>query len=492
MSETNNTKQVAWIAIGSLFSFGFSIVSSMILSRYFDKADYGTYKQVIYVYNTLLTVFTLGLPKAFSYFLPRVDIAQAKSVIKKITNLFFILGGSFSLLLYVSSSLIANILNNSELSVALKIFALVPFLMLPTMGLEGILATFKKTMFMAIYTIISRIFMLLCVAVPVLLFDATYKEALVGFVIASFISFVLALYFKFYPVRNEQNVASTLTYKEIFKFSLPLLFASGWGTIIASSDQFFISRYFGNEVFAEFSNGFIELPFVGMIIGACATVLSPVFSKLSYDTTNPKEDIYPIWISVFKKTAMLIYPLVLYCLFFADVVMVVLYGGQYENSSIYFRIKLFANFFTLIAYGPLIINIGKVKFYANVHMYSALVLVVLELVVVKLLPSAELVAGVSVLCHLGRIYCMMKLIANYLNLNFIQLFPTKLILKIIIPSILILTIDKLVVDNYLIYNYWGKFIISFSAYFILYIVYSLIAKLDYLNLIRPIIKKEIK
>ena len=101
MPQTNNTKQAAWVAVGSLCSFGFSIVSSMILSRYFNKTDYGTYKQVMYVYNTLLTVFTLGLPKAFSYFLPRVELTQSKSLIRKITNLFFLLGGVFSLLLFV-------------------------------------------------------------------------------------------------------------------------------------------------------------------------------------------------------------------------------------------------------------------------------------------------------------------------------------------------------------------------------------------------------
>ena len=91
--STNNTKQAFWVALGSLFSFGFSIVSSMILSRYFDKGYYGTYKQVMYVYNTLLTVFTLGLPKAFSYYLPRVDISQANNLIKKITNIFFNING---------------------------------------------------------------------------------------------------------------------------------------------------------------------------------------------------------------------------------------------------------------------------------------------------------------------------------------------------------------------------------------------------------------
>ena len=78
----------------------------MILSRYFDKADYGTYKQVMYVYNTLLTVFTLGLPKAYSYFLPRVNPQEAKDLINKITRLFFLLGGVFSILLFLGASLI--------------------------------------------------------------------------------------------------------------------------------------------------------------------------------------------------------------------------------------------------------------------------------------------------------------------------------------------------------------------------------------------------
>ena len=149
MNKTNNTKQATWVALGSLFSFGFGIVSSMILSRYFDKGDYGTYKQVLFVYNTLLVVFTLGLPRAYSYFLPRVANEEAKSLIQKINTLFFLLGGVFSFLLFVGSSIIADLMNNENLEFALRIFSLVPLFMLPTMGLEAILATYKKTQFLA-------------------------------------------------------------------------------------------------------------------------------------------------------------------------------------------------------------------------------------------------------------------------------------------------------------------------------------------------------
>ena len=478
------------MAIGSLCSFGFSIVSSMILSRYFNKADYGTYKQVIYVYNTLLTIFTLGLPKAFSYFLPRVELGQSKSLIRKISILFFLLGGVFSLLLFVFAPQIAIFLKNPDLTKALRVFAIVPFLMLPTMGLDGILATFKQTKFLAFYNILTNVFKLLCVALPVMIWDLGYIEALWGFVAASFVSFVLALYLKYYPVRKQANEKCLVSYKEIFKFSIPLLTASIWGIIISSADQFFISRYFGKEIFADFSNGSMELPFVGMIVGACATVLSPVFSRMSHEKVDPKKEIYPLWMSVFEKTAKLIYPLVIYCLVFADVVMVVLYGQKYEISSNYFRIKLITNFFTLIAYGPLIISIGKVKYYSNVHMFTALIVVGLELLSVITIHSPYAISWISMLCQVGKIFALLFIVARFFDVKFYQLFPLRLFCQIIIPSILLLMLERYVLMNLLQLNEWLVLLFSFTLYVVLFFCYSLLVKMDYLELIKPIFSKE--
>ncbi len=477
------------MAIGSLCSFGFSIVSSMILSRYFNKADYGTYKQVMYVYNTLLTIFTLGLPKAFSYFLPRVELTQSKSLIRKITNLFFLLGGVFSLLLFVFAPQIAAFLKNPNLVKALRVFAIVPFFLLPTMGLDGILATFKQTKFIALYNILTNIFKLVCVALPVMIWDLGYVEALWGFVVASFVTFVLALYLKNYPVRKQANEKCSITYKDIFKFSIPLLTASIWGIIISSSDQFFISRYFGNEIFADFSNGSMELPFVGMITGACATVLSPIFSRMSHQKVDPKKEIYPLWMSVFEKTAKLIYPLVIYCMVFADVVMVVLFGQKYVTSDNYFRIKLITNFFTLIAYGPLIINIGKVKYYSRVHMITAILIVVLEFISVKTVNSPYAISWISMLCHVGKIFAMLFLVTRFFGVKLYQLFPLKLIGQILIPSALLLLLERWIFMDLCQWNNLIVLIVSVTIYSVLFYGYSVLMKMDYLGLIRPLIKK---
>lgn len=443
----------------------------------------------MYVYNTLLTVFTLGLPRAYSYFLPRVSNSEAKSVIRKINSLFFILGGFFSLLLFFGAEYIASFLNNSELGRALRIFSPVPFLMLPTMGLEAIMATYQKTHLLALYNIITRCVMLICVTYPIVFCNGGYIEAIYGFTTAAFISFVIALYLKFLPVKHYATEPTTISYRSIFEFSLPLLYASLWGMIIKSSDQFFISRYYGNEVFAEFSNGAMELPFIGMIIGTCSTILSPIFSKLSHQQVDLKSELYPIWMNVFKKCTMLIYPILLFCCFFSDVLMGLLYGAKYESSYIYFCIISLTNFFTIIVFAPFLINTGKVKLYANIHMLVAISIVLLEYISVKLHLSSYSIVAISTMCNIVKIFIMLHIISKMFGTRIIELFPIGTIVKIVIPSVAILLISRYILAqfelNYLLTILFGG-VVYLSAFF----VCSKVTKLDYISIIAPLFKKK--
>lgn len=488
--STNNTKQAAWVAVGSLCSFGFSIASSMILSRYFNKADYGTYKQVMYVYNTLLTVFTLGLPKAFSYFLPRVELAQSKSLINKITRLFFLLGAIFSLLLFVFAPQIAAFLKNPDLVKALRIFAIVPFLMLPTMGLEGILATFKQTKFIALYNILTNIFKLLCVALPVVIWNLGYVEALWGFVGASFITFLLAIYLKYLPVKNQPNEKTDISYKEIFKFSLPLLTASIWGILINSTDQFFLSRYFGTEVFAEFSNGAIELPFVGMIVGACSTVLTPLFTRQIYEKSDFKKTIYPVWQSSFAKSAMLIYPLVLFCIYDAVSIMTVMYGSQYAASGAYFQVRLTVNFVKIISYYSILMAIGATRFYSRAFAVFFFVMAGLEYVGVKVFPNPIVLTIIHSALTITNCLVFIAYIARYFKISFFKLFPMKELGKVIGMSLLSLVVVWLSKYIYHTDLKLVQLIIDFCIFCIVYYLLSLLLKLDYVKIIKPLFNKK--
>lgn len=482
-NENNHTKQAAWVALGSLFSFGFGIVSSVILSRFLIKQDYGTYKQVIFVYTTLLAVFTLGLPRAYSFFIPRVRPEEVNNLIDKINYLLFGLGAIFSTLLFIFSKEIALFLSNPDLEFALKIFSPVPCLMLPTMGLEGVLASFKMNRYMAFYTILTRLIMLLCVIIPVLLFSAGYVGALIGFLISSIFSFAIALVLKNLPTKGLKHKPTDVSYKEIMQFSFPLLIASLSGIISTSADQVFISRYFGTSEFAVFSNGWMDLPFVGMITGACAAVLSPLFSKLSHNTSgNGLSEIVPTWDNVIKKSVLLIYPILFYCVVFPDALMIFFYGSQYTASSSFFLLKCLTYFFAVIMFGPLLINTGHVNFYRNTLFFTTIGQIVSQYIAVSLISTPISIAVLSVIWTILRAIIMLAFISHLFHTPIKKLFPIYVTVKISFFSLLILTTLRLFTIN-IFNNQFITILVSGCIFFTIYFFYAKHSKIGYEDII---------
>lgn len=442
MAETNNSKQAMWVAIGQFCSFAIGFISPVILSRYFTKGDYGTYKQVMYVYDTLLTVFTLGLPRAYSYFIPRVSKSQSKDVVKKITRFFILLGFIFSCVLFWGATFIADILRNPDLEDALRWFSPTPLLLLPVMGLDSILASYKKTQFLALYNIVTRFFILLCIITPVLFFNGTYREAIIGFDIASLLTFLLAIYLRDLPTKGIKIEDCLITYKEILSFTLPLVLASFWIMIFQSVNQFFISRYYGNEVFADYSNGFIAFPVIPMIINAVATVLMPRFSGMAKN--NKSSGIGIIWMQALSKSIKFIYPIAIFSIVFSEQMMTCLYGDNYAASGGFFAIKNIEALFGVIPFYPLLLAFGKAKEYSYIHLIIAILVVPLEYAIVYFGGSAYLIAIAYLVCSIAKICLQFSVVQKCTNLSFIELIPIKEVLKISMVALLASYIVKMV------------------------------------------------
>lgn len=482
----SNTYQAMWVGLGSIASFAFSIISAAILSRYLSKSEYGTYKQVMYVYNTLLVVFTLGLPKAYAYFLPRFDVKYGNSIVNKINIIFLLIGLIFTLLLYFGAPTVAAVLQNPKLVSSMRLFAITPAFILPTMGIEGIMSTYKKNYINAIYTLITRILMLLLVVLPVVLYRADSNTAIVGFSISSIMTCIIGLIVKKIPYLGVESVRAKLSYIEIFRFSIPLMLASLGGIAIKSADQFFVSRYFGSEVFADFANGSTDLPFVGMILSAAATVLLPEFSRSLASGKDSYKDVIDLWRRTAVKSALILYPLIVFCMFFSSDIMVFLYGNLYSTSAAYFFIILIVDLFTIAPYYPIIIALGATKYYANVHLCLALIIWVIEFVAVLLFRSALAIAITSALIHIIKVIVMTKFIANKLNVRIVDIFPICELLTIISSNVLCGIIVFMLFTRIIrIENMFISLMFSFVAYAMMLLMTERIFKLDYLSVAKP-------
>lgn len=490
--DTSNTSQALWIGVGSLFSFLFSVVSVAVLSRFFTKSDYGTYRQVMYVYNTLLSVFTLGLPLAYSYFLPRVSLPEGKALVNKLNICFVVLGFVFSIILYLGADWFSVILKNPSLSEVIKIFSPAPLFILPTMGLQGVFATYKQTLLNAIYMILTRVLLLLCVTLPVIFIGASVKIAIWGFVLGSLLSCIIAFIFNDIPFRKVRKEKCHVTYKEIFTYSIPLMVAGVLGVVISSADQFYISRYFGQEIFADFANGSLELPFVGMVLSAGSTVLLPIFSKLISEKAQ-KEQIMDLWNRTAVKAAYILYPMITFCIFFATPIMTFLYGPTYSTSAVYFKIKLLAYFFTVVQFYPIILALGKTKEYSLVHVIVLILVWGLEFLAVKYLQSAVSITVISVICKIIKTLLMMKIVADSINIKIISLLPINKLfytaLSCVIAGILSLFVIKtmLLGANTIVILIIGFVIFALTAYFA-----GILMQVDYLSVVRPLTEKYLR
>jgi O-antigen/teichoic acid export membrane protein len=487
--KKSNTVQALWVGLGSLSSFGLAIVSAAILSRYFEKDEYGTYRQIIYVYSSLLVIFTAGLPRVFGYFLPRYSLEEGRAIVWKISKLLLIAGFFFSISLFFGSNLISKLLNNPELSYGLKVFSPIPFFLLPTLGLGGVFASYKITIYTAIYNTLSRLIMLLFIVAPVIFFGGNYITAIYGWLIASIITFFVAFFFKSIPFKKVAKRNTELTNKEIFNYSLPLVVASLWGVAIKASDQFYISRYFGAEIFAEFSNGFIVIPFVSIITASASAVLMPVFSKIFHENIG-KEELVKVWKSVLLKSTYAIYPIVIFCLFNADKIITIIYSDVYVNSIVYFQICMFLNFFNIIIFAPLIFAMGETRFYAYTHAFIAVLAWGGGLIIVSYFKSPVLIAVFSVGLSIIKVIIFFIFISRKLKLKLLELFDYKKTIKIIIHTLfIIITIEVVLRQFALDMNPIVNLLLQLLLYYILILSTGRYFGLNYLNLFKPLIDK---
>ena len=485
----SNTRQALWVGVSSLSAFLVGILSSAIFSRYFEKQDYGTYKQVVFIYTIFLSLFSAGLPKIYSFFLPKLSLEQGKQVLNKLTNLFLLMGLFFAIFLYGTSGIMATVLKNPDLEHALKLFSVVPLLMMPTLGVEGVYTAFRKTHILAIYTTLTRMGMLITIVLPVILLKGTYETAIYGWIASSLFTLLVALYFKYKPFKNVGFERGTVTYRRILRYSLPLMLATLAGVAMRFADQFFISRYYGTEVFANYSNGFIPLPFVPMITGAIHAVFVPLFSRYS-EESGGEVLISNSWRSGVNKAVILIYPILIFFGLYAKEVIYIVFGPIYEESAIYFRLAMIRDLSSPFLFYSILLARGRTDIYAKIHIVFAILIWILGFIVCKIGDLAVHYVILSVfLAIMSRV---VGLIASSRNINIplIRMINISGTLKIIGTAIGNGLVSKLLVDWILDDQIFLSLIVGGSIYAGLTILSDKILHLGILKTAISVIKKE--
>jgi len=423
------------ISFGKIINRLSALFVIIYLSYHLPKGDYGSYRQVWLLFNTLVPILSLGIPISVNYFFPLLKEEERKSFIFQTYFSLLILGLFFALLFFLGASYFSILFNNHQIEGLMKYFCMIPFLALPTLFYQNLFVCLDNPILATKISLVSSVFYFISIVTPLELGysigDMIYCLTIFYLFQFFFISFLYYVIFKNYTFRLNRKLIV-----QQFKYAIPVGITSAIGIITINIDNLFISSYFDTKTFAEYTNGAMELPFIGIITGSIMAVLMPEFVK-RYNN-HKVEDVVRLWHSSITKVATLFFPLMCFLFIFSQELIVIFFSDLYKDgiSSDIFRIYLLQLPCRITIFGIVLLSINQTRFVLKSTFLCLLLNVLLNYILIQENYLGIIGPAVASVISLYFISCLQLIqIAIKFDLKFPQIFPWKKLMKLISISI---------------------------------------------------------
>jgi O-antigen/teichoic acid export membrane protein len=349
-------RQATLVVVGDGITFLASIVTLMCLARMIPPDVMGTYRQLTYLGAMVAGLLEMGLSATVYRFWNLFGPVQRASYGRTLVLLAVAIGLIGSATLFATAPLFAQWFQNPELRSTLRIFAVYPIATIPLLLVRPILLSQGYSLRATLFETGSALVNIFALLVP-LLCGLSFRKALLIWagVTTARLVFVPVMLAPFIAWRG--SLLSRAVLREIWSYVWPLQVSRVPSYMIQYLDKVVTSIYMPPHVFAVYSMGAREIPFVGMIGLSVSNVLIP---HLVQDASHKRfGQLSRRWASSCEKSALASYPIAAFCVYHAGAVMALLFSSTYERGSSVFRIFALLTFLRVIEFGSLAKALGQ-------------------------------------------------------------------------------------------------------------------------------------
>jgi len=359
------SRQAGLLTAAEFFRFFLKSLVGIALARLITPKELGTYRQLFLIYSTFSTLMLLGIPQSLLYFLPKAaDASAQKNIITRTMGLVSLLALLFALSILLFRHEVAYRFNNPQIGSLLLVFAIYPIFMFTTQLYNSVMLGLKQPKNTAVFTLFSIVCdFVLILGVALLWRNLTFIVWAVVF--SAFLQWLYAR-IKLGKINSVFDPAVYTGFREQLHYAVPLGLSSIIGMLSVQLDKFMISSFFTPEQFAVFSIGAMELPLVGILSNSVNSILLP-----NLDMSDQRQG-SQLYSAAVRKNSLIIFPLTVLFYLLAKPLMIFLYGLQYADAAIFFKIYLFTLPLRTATYGIIFQAMGKTKV---IMLNSVLVLV---------------------------------------------------------------------------------------------------------------------
>jgi len=351
----------------------------MFATRMLTKTDYATLRQTFIAYNFIAPLLMLGLPNALYYFLPRTE-ARKKTITIENMFLLAILSMVFSVFMLLGGyKYLALRFNNPELVQTLKWMIGYPLYIMPIAVISSVLVIKGKTITLSIYNSITSV-VLLIGTIAGLYITHSYTGPLLAQIFLPVLFFPVAMVLIFRNVPGKIGKIERSSMAEMLKYAAPLGLATMMGSLMLQLDKVIVSWMCAPEEFANYVNGAIEIPLIGVITGSISTVLLSDMSTLCYQ--NKGNEAIVLFRKATQYSASILLPVMAFLALTAKPFIITLFSEKYIESKVPFMIFLLIIPIRTVMYGSALMAIGKSKIILYRSFFDLFINLILSIILI--------------------------------------------------------------------------------------------------------------
>ena len=448
-------KGTVLLILGAIISKVLALIYRIIIARS-GVETYGLFSLGLTFYSLALSLsllgYTEGIVKFVSSYIGKADYGNVRNIIS--SSLLFVLSNSItaSIIIFIFSSLIAvKLFHNIELSPILKILSIaIPF------NAINIIENITKIILTVVFLAIGYEF-----GIPL-----AYSASII-------LTAVLAFYFlnkKFFNLFRSEYIARYYN-KELFMFSLPLMFYSFIAYLMTWTDTIMIG-FFKEAYSVGLYNGAIPIAQLLHVIPVSIyslflPVLSSLYAAKNYDVFKKTYIITTKWGIIFNLFIVVV------LFIFSNQILGFLFGTEYQQAGMALKVLALGYFVAYVAYNPeaILLVLNKTK----LILYNSIVALIINVILnILLIPQygitgAAIASSISFLVmfllHIGQVFIFTRI--NPLTIKY---------LSIIISMILSLFIFSLISNLFDFTRNIYIFIVGIFIFFSMYLLFLIITK----------------
>ena len=357
-SKNSGTKAFI-LSLSKIITLLLSTITSMILSRTLELDENGTYAELLTVSSIAVSVFSLGLPNALNYFLPRSKDEQEK---RRFINLYFVLISVLSLVLMGAMALanrpIAAYYHNDRIIAYSYFIIIVPWTKLIISSRSNLLIAEGMVLREIIYSVLNGLFLTL-IAVFTVFFQNFFDVYIALYVVVECV-FAALVYVEAF-LRTGKSISLRLNaewIKELLVYSIPLGLSTAVSTINLDLDKLIIGFMMDEASVAIYNNAGKELPF-SLISASFSAVFLPLI--ILYVKNNKKQEAVDRWKDIMEINYILLAFCVAASIAFAPQIVSFLYSAKYLAGVNIFRIYSLTLLLRITYWGMILNAFGRTQ-----------------------------------------------------------------------------------------------------------------------------------